>query len=225
MEVWYGASQLLKYEVIASVRTDRPVRIYGDQGWRSLFPEYYQNRFLTAAEVADLGRRNDVLYLLLNNNFNYVEASGPVFDCISSDNAFINFPATFKTEELMAFSLVEYDTEPELNRLINHASEIYQEARLQASIRELRNLCVENENAVLDVILSTEGRRYRPGKFGLQLEAHAAITDKEVQAYISKHANRINAALQRFCSPSFDFDVKRSRYAERNYFKALSEPV
>jgi hypothetical protein len=223
MNVWYAASQLLKYEVIENVETDRTLRIYGDQGWARLFPEYYQNRYLTAQEIGALEQSHNALYLLLNNNLNYLEASGTVYDCICRNNAFINFPATFKTADLQDLARVEYDDARRLNELIANAGAIYKNAELEAAIHGLRQLYRESENSVTAAILAPSGTPYRSGPFERQVGEHRKIMDGVVGAYLAKHERRIARNLESFYDPPVDFDVTRSKYAGRRYVKALLE--
>jgi hypothetical protein len=223
MNAMYAASQLLKYEVIESIESNRKIEIYGDEGWGRLFPQYYRNRYLNPQEIDAFNGRDDVLYLLLNNNYGYLEASGTVYDCVCKNKAFINFPAAFKTNDLTGLSHVEYDDKRRLNELIENAAKIYRHAELQDSIEKLRDLYIESENSVVDLIRSPAGTAYRRGKFDRQIEEHGAMMEEAVQDYVAKNAGRIMRTLDNLYDPAFRFDIRRSRYADRRYVKVLSE--
>jgi hypothetical protein len=221
IEVWYAASQFLKYEVVASLETSRKVRIFGDDGWAVLFPEYYQQRYLNPQEIEALNQRKDILHLLLNNNVSYLEASGSIFDCICKSRPFINFPATLKTSEFKELENIEYDDRTKLNYLIENAAEVYKKPDLQAAIRKLNQIYKSSEKSVVDALLSQD-RGYHAGPFEAAIDEHAKLMDEAVDDYVTRNEAKLIAALKAFYDPSLKYEINSSRYSERKYLRALT---
>ena len=222
LEVWYSASQFLKYEVVESLDTSRKVQIFGDEGWAVLFPQYYEHRYLNPQQIAELNQRKDILYLLLNNNVSYLEASGSVFDCICRGLPFINFPATFKTRELKDLENIEYDDRSRLNYLVDAAAMIYRNPELQAAITNVNRIYMASEKSVVDALIAPPRTTGHVGPFERAVEEHKKLLDAAVDDYVAKNGGKIITALKMFYDPSFKYEIDGSRYSGRKYLRALA---
>ena len=218
----YHASQFLKFEVVENINSNRKVAIFGDEGWGKLFPQYYQNRYLSQVEINDLNKENKYLYLLFNNAFSYLEASGSVFDAICKNTPFINLPALVKTELFKDFKNLEYNNKSELNYLIENASDVFNKEDINKSIRMLRDIYIQNEQDVAQQIILNKELPKDSSLFLYQLREHETILDRMVNEYIEQNQVFLIECIKKFfVNRDLRYNIADSRYFERNYFKQI----
>ncbi|TRZ48149.1 hypothetical protein D4S03_10325 [bacterium] len=217
----YVASNFLKYEVIDSIKTERHIHIYGDQLWEKLFPQYFKG-FLNEQEITEKHRKNKELYLLLNNNFNYLESGGPIFDAIASGVPFISWEAVVKTRPFDGFKYIEYRNATELNRRITDAKANMANAELQNSIRYFKEILKNGEEDIANVFFSNKKISGDSGEYLKNCQEHQVLLDDKIFQYINENKEKLMEDIRvLFMNEHRDVNYKNSVYWDREYFQQL----
>lgn len=137
------ALNFLKYEVIYKLNTNREIRIYGDEGWGIVFPEYYQNAYINEKEKKKLYKEKNFLYLMFNASLSYLAPGAPVPDAIANNAPFLNFEPliqTPQTQKLAGLRKCGYENFSELNHKIENINKIFKDKRLLDSVNEYKRI-------------------------------------------------------------------------------------
>lgn len=219
--IMYIASNFLKYEVISSVSSRRRLKIFGDAGWGVLFPSYYQNKHLNAVEIGKLHAQGKHLLLLMNNCFSYLEAGGPIFDAISKNIPFINFPALVKTSEFEGFRHIEYRDREELNRLVDNVLPAYKNQELLSSIDTYQNIMIAGETDFTRQVYEDIPFPEDGGIYYKKCKEHQIILDAMIDEYTQNRAGLLTECLNKlFLEPDMEYYSTRALqtiYGERDY--------
>ncbi len=181
----------LKHKIIADIKTEKQIRIYGDEGWKKLYPEYYKG-LLNNEQIDKLYSESNHLFLLLNFSWSYLDASGPVYDVIARGVPFINVPPLVKAKDFEGFTNIEYSDKKQLNYLINNAKKaIYQEDFRNSFLLckiVLRESCQEIEQSIM-------GHKSND-LFGQFLKAHQTLIDSMVDEYLDQNENILRECFE-----------------------------
>jgi hypothetical protein len=192
-QFFWMAAQDLKYQAIRALKTERPVDVYGDEGWRNVCPEYYRGS-LNNEQINELFERDDILLLLANCSFTYQDASGPVYDMIRRGCHWINLPVVAKTDGLKGLEAIEYDTPERLNELVNDVKPAFEKAKEGLSFYR-----IILQNSVKDLIEGIQGKpRLKLYDWKEQLLLHDEKLDEIIDAYTDKNEILLRASYRMF---------------------------
>jgi len=222
---FYAVTQLLKYEVIESINETRRVEIYGDIGWKSIFPEYYQ-KYLNINEIDELFSERRHLYLLLNYAISYLDASGPIFDAISGNVPFINCPALVKTSAFEGFRHIEYTNKEELNYLIKNIRSAVDNEELKESMRIFMKVLKSNVNELEEKIVNNRNAEADRGMFGKECKEHKVLLDQMAEEYIDRNEPFLRETFRvLLLGEPVQYDASKSRYFNRKYVQRIFESI
>jgi hypothetical protein len=223
-KLFYTMSQFLKYEVIDNIDTDRKVLIYGDKGWGKVFPQYFQNKYISSEEIEEIDLKNSHLHLLFHMNFNYLEAGGPVYDAIAKNRVFINFPAIVRLPQYEGFSVLEYRNKEDINRLINNVNTYFDNEKLKVSIEHYNNVMIDSEKNITENIFENTSFPEGGSIYWKECKESYMPMYKKVDEYINSRPDFLNEIFD-IClgKKSVNMDIKKSKYFEKSYIRALYE--
>ena len=212
---FYTVVQLLKYEVIEAIDTPRNIEIYGDRGWKILFPEYYRG-MLNQREIEDKLSMNRYLCLLLNSSLTYFQASAPVYDAAALNVPFINMAALCKSNALQGLEKIEYSNNRELNALISDTS-FLKNSDFRDSLKKYKRALIEStefmHNKIIDFKYDGCNTFYHK-----ELLEHDKLLDEMVFSYIDEKESFLRDCFDiLFLGKSIDYDITKSLYFNRNY--------
>jgi len=217
----YDTSQFLKFIIIDDIKTDRDIVIYGDDGWRKVFPKLYQNKYLSSEEQKDECDQKNTLFLQLNWGISYLEPSGSIVDALRANKAVINYSPIVDISGFQGFSTFEYNNVESLNFLIND----YNAAIDQESFITAKNnyfTCVKNSarsinhQLIFDSLL--EGG---DGGFSEQWENTYESILQKITKYASENTELVDLCFKRLYLQPLDFDVNSSKYRHRAFFERM----
>jgi hypothetical protein len=191
--LYYHAVNWLKYKAIGDIKTDRKVRLFGDEGWEIHFPQYYEG-VLDNEQIEALWKEKNHLYMLVNCSFNYLDASGPVYDGIGQDVPWINVPPMVSTKTFEKFKSIEYNNQDELNELINGKYiKVYE--GLKGVTQTYKKILDDSVQSMLDKI---SGKNTQRGElFVKHLGEHQSLIDSKVTAYMENNTAFLQHCLQK----------------------------
>lgn len=215
----------IKYEVIHNIETSRRVKLYGDNGWDRLFPQYAQGRFLNSEEKQHILRQRQHLYLLLNANYTYLEANPVVTDAISKNIPFIGLPAMVRTDEFAGFQTIEYYDKTSLNQRIEQANQFCNDLELISSINMYRDVFTESLQTMQSYILEDIKPR-RSNRFERLRRTHEQLVQKEILNYILSNSGRLMDTFETLCMKKVTgFRIKDSKFIDRPYVQVLIKAI
>ncbi|NJD01661.1 MAG: hypothetical protein FIA99_03465 [Ruminiclostridium sp.] len=221
-QTMYHIAQFLKYEVIDSIKTDRRLLIYGDDGWDTVFPQYFKGIHLNAVQITELDRQKRHLHLLFHNSFSYLETGGPVFDAIARNRTFINYPALARTDVYQGFSSIEYTGGEDINRLIENIRDVYTGQDLLASIRAYKSVMKDFENNVVNYLMNGIPYPEDGGEYYRGCREHYILIDRLSEDYAVKNADFILESLGVLISgDAIPVDISKTKYYGRDYVQRL----
>lgn len=180
-QFFWTAAQDLKYQAIKALKTDRPVDVYGDVGWQNVCPEYYRGS-LSNRQIEELFQGDDILLLLANCSYTYLDASGPVYDMIRRGCHWINLPVVAKTEPLRGLEAIEYDTPERLNELVSDVGPAFEKA--EGSLGFYRELL---QSSVNELVAKISGKNQHYTAWGRELVYHELELEKVLDDYTDKN--------------------------------------
>jgi len=220
---YYSISQFIKYEAVNCIDSDRKIEIYGDKGWKDVFPEHYRNRYLSEKEMDEILMSNRYVYLCLNSIITYLDASGALFDSIRRNIPFINFPPLVKTPSLAGFRHVEYENKECLNYLISNMNVIVKNTELESSINVLKGIMIESTNSIVDNVVC-EKRSLNEPVYEQHFKEHKVLLEQATQEYINRNEVLLRESfntLFRKDSKEVLYDIKESKYFNREYSQRI----
>lgn len=219
----YYVANFLKYETIHSIKGDITVMLYGDENWKVLFPEYYIG-YLDGEQREALYKKDDILYLTFNTNFNYLECGGPISDMIGKGLPFLSWSALVRTPSFNGMKHIEYQDSYELNYRIRNARELLAEEELGRSIQRIEEVFEVGEAEMAAMILEREMHEIPTGYERICLE-HEKLVRPQVEQYLQASESILSEHFSLMFVPgqTCDFDVTRSRYWGRPYLQRLLE--
>lgn len=218
---FYTVVQLLKYEVIEAVDTTRNIEIYGDIGWKTVFPEYYRG-MLNQKEIEDKLSINRYLYLLLNSSFTYLHASAPVYDAVALNVPFINMAALCRSNALQGLEKIEYLNNRELNSLIKDTS-YFKDNDFRDSLQKFQKALIEStefmHNKITDYTCDNTHTFYHK-----ELLEHDRLLDEMMFSYIDEKESFLRDCFDIFfLGKTIEYDITKSLYYNRNYTRRITD--
>ncbi len=219
--LFYNAMNLLKYEVIEQIEARDRIELYGDQGWETVFPEYYRGH-LDNQGVDEVFDRGDQLYLLLNHVTTYFDASGPLYDALKRGVPFVGFPCTARPAVYGAMAEIEYRSAAELNRHLDQGASAFFQPEVQWALSALK----------LDLDLSSQllfqgmvGREPAAGDQARLREIMAlnqVLISGAVQTYLAEKKEVVYTLYQALVrGEKINYDARNSPYFNRGYLKRI----
>lgn len=191
---YYHCVNYLKYYIIQNLKTDRPIELYGDVGFKELFPQYYKG-VLYNDEIEELYSKHDQLYLLVNCSMTYLDASGPVYDVVARQVPWINVPVMTRTSPFDGLKNLEYDTIDKLNLLVNDYF-VIKPYGYNGSLKNYRQLLNDSNNKTIGFI---NGSDMQSGNlWNKELEEHQKLIDKTISEYIINNKHLLDNTTRTF---------------------------
>jgi hypothetical protein len=154
-------------------------------------PEYYRGS-LDNRQIEGLFQGDDILLLLANCSYTYLDASGPVYDMIRRGCHWVNLPVVAKTEPLAGLSAIEYDTPERLNELVSDIKPAFE--RAEESLWMYRNLL---QGSVNELISRITGERPEAAWAG-SLADHDKELERVLDEYTDKNEVKLRAHQRLF---------------------------
>lgn len=218
--LFFTAAQFLKYDVIEALDSERQLELYGDIGWKTLFPEYYK-RMLNQDEINELFKRKEHLYILLNASFSYLLPGGPVFDAAARNTRFINMPALAKSESLKGLRKIEYSNHTELNNLVNDTN-VFEGDEFIASITTYQRILLQGTDFIQKKITRNGNYQEEHDLFQKELKEHNTLLKKIVADYLDKNEPFLRDCFDIFfIGRNIDYDISSSRFFNREYTQRI----
>lgn len=181
--LFYNSAQYLKHRIIKEVEDDFDINVYGDIGWQQICPRSYCG-YLEIGEYRKLYNSSDVLFLLLNFGFTYLDHSGPVYDMVKYGSHWINVPSICRTGELEDLGKLEYNSTSQLRQVISE----YSDRRKQSisSLSALRQIYQSATDSLVDEIMINKKVPY-DSLFLKSYEEHNRLINVKTNNYIIKN--------------------------------------
>ena len=213
----YGICQFVKYDVIDSIKTDRQIRIYGDEGWKEIFPEYYHH-FLDREEIDTLFSRKRSLNLLMNWQLTWFETSAVIFEALNYRVPFLNHPALVKTPGLQHLAQIEYVNAEQLNQKIENIN-AYITPELIGSVNHLNRVCNANMDNIVSAVVRNNTSAH--DDFTLEYQAHDRLLQERINTYIDKNEEFLRFSFKSLFFESVQYDMRQSDYFPRLFMQRL----
>lgn len=221
LDIFYNSClHLFKCLFINEIKNDFKLKIFGDQGWHQIFPDLYQNKYLTVAEKKELFKKRNQLQILLNQNYSYLESNPVIEDAISRSTPFVCFPAFVKTNNLKAFSHIEYHTGQELKQKIQNINDIFKNQELKSTFSFYKQTM---ENGALNLENQLQGSKIvLKNNFIQECEAHHKLAQKRVLDNILNNRELLIEQMQHiFSGQKLPFSINESRYYQYDAVQAI----
>lgn len=181
-----GISFLKCWAIEGAART-RSLRIFGDEGWGEVFPEYFQDRFLSHPEQRELFSKGGSLYLHVNANYSYLECNPVFYLAWDFGVPFLGFPALVKSEEFGALGALEYQSLEELSLKMDRVNEIFLDPEVLAARDRLlqmgQGVCEDLAELFASRIQTSEALR----RFESACDAHNALAETRILRFIENN--------------------------------------
>jgi hypothetical protein len=215
----YTITQLMKYDVIDSIQSERKIDLFGDSGWQHIFPEHYK-RFLERKEIDQIVSEKRSLLLLFNWQTSWLESSAIIYEAMNYRIPFINHPPLVKTKILSALGNLEYQNPDELNQRIENIKP-FLSSHVEAALNELNSLFKNNLDGMTDRILNRTTSDTSQDRFCDQLQKHDELLDQKVIAFIDTNEAMLRKTFKNLFLESIQYDISQSPYFEKEYFQRL----
>ncbi|HWR39473.1 MAG TPA: hypothetical protein VN611_08220 [Patescibacteria group bacterium] len=214
--------QFLKYEALHHLQSKRKIRLYGDSGWNTLFPEYYRG-LLNAEEIQAVHKAGNTVYLTMNGILSYVECGGPVYDMLAQKVPFLVVKPWTRTANFQGLRHMEYGSWQEMNDKINNARVFWQKEELQNALDLWGDIFNQAEASMAEIIFK-KPRNVAKNLYEKTLMAHIPEQQAKVAGYEEKNRAMLQMNYRKFAHGEWNkeqFDVQKSRYWSRPYFQRM----
>ncbi len=218
VNVFFLGVSILKYEAINSLTSKRKIFLFGDQGWSSLFPQYYQNKHLKSSEQDELLNTGDYLQLHLNEHFSYLEPNPVVINSYSKGIPYLGFPAVTLSHELKGLSLLEYRNTEELNSLVDQVNERVTSSEFRQSEQCYRHQMSSAWNNFSQALVTNKPEHNL--QFKSAIEKYQQSFGKFAEQYIQTKGPAMNNYLNALVSGG-SFELSQSRFYQRGYIQKI----
>lgn len=219
---FYQVSNFLKYEVIHQIKSERKIKIFGDIGWQTIFPEYFQEKYLTDEEKHRLIQEKNHLFLLLNWSHFTTTPCGPFYDVVNSNIPFLNYSSLVKSKSLSGFDNFEYDSFKDLNDKIESINDIYQEIELIDGIQYYKKVINDEQTAIANKILYDIEINSSDGEYGRLCQEENRIEKQIVLDYMNTNETRLRETFDvLFMGKPIGYDLASSEYFNRSYVQRI----
>lgn len=223
--VYLNLLTFLKYDLLDQLADRYPVRLYGDSAWGEIFPQLYQQRFLSEAEYADIFQHGRAIGLLANANFSYL-ANNPVFGrALALGAPFVCYESLVCTDEFTAFQALEYGDADQLLAKLPQLNDLCQSAAMAACRQRYAALHQDFLKRFAAHLVAPRGPVPLETQFVRSAAAHDALWYPKIDQYIAIHQQQLYAdfvlLFTHTSPPVFDWD--QSRYAGRPFIQRLQQ--
>lgn len=219
---FYNCYQILKYETIANIQTSRPIEIYGDKGWGALFPEYYQNKYLSGKDLENVLNSQDYLLIIPNWSISWFSRDFNLYDSLINDVPFITAASIAMPEKFHHLKKIEFSTPTELNHLIDNVENVYNDDQLMDSIFSFKRLLHENYEKACQGMMSDQPLSFDYGNNSLLIDESKDILSKRIHDYIDNNEAFLRASFDvLFKGSQINFNMPDCRLYNRPYIQTL----
>ncbi len=219
---FYQVTNFLKYEVIHQIQSQREIKIFGDVGWKTIFPEYYQEQYLAVEEKHKLIQERNHLFLLLNWSHFTTTPCGPFYDVVNSNIPFLNYSSLVKAKGLSGFNHFEYNSFEALNHKIDCVNDIYQNKELLDTIKYYKRVINDEQTAIADKILYDSDIDSYQGEYGQLCKEENQIEKEICLNYINHNEIMLREIFDvLFMGKQIQYDLESSKYFNRPYVQRI----
>lgn len=220
-KVYLHSNSILKYEIIQSLLDHQlPIKIYGDQNWKYIFPEQYQDKFLSEQEMTDLFQEKKSIYLLMNQNYSYFE-NNPVFlRAVNESVPYLIFTPVVRSRKLKGLEALEYRNTPELASKINNINALTMSQSYQESLGYFKEKIIASNDNFHERILSPQ--LHISDFFSRICKDQEEGGIQDLICYIQTHKDRLifiyNALIS---NTGMHFSIQNSKFFHRPYMAKM----
>lgn len=221
---FYAVTQFMKYEVIHSIQSDRGIKVFGDLGWGDVFPQYYQKKRLNHTEVKALfdNESDRYLYLMFNYAITYFDAAGATIDSISRNVPYINYPPIVRPKKLEGLRHLEYGSPEELNHLIDHFPEKFENREYHQAVRTMQAVFRESANDSQAKIVHGDKYNMRNSLYYQIHHEHMVLLEQKVISFIDTNESFLRHTFDAiFKGGTVQFTMENSSLFQRNYVQGI----
>ncbi|QQR81158.1 MAG: hypothetical protein IPJ69_03185 [Deltaproteobacteria bacterium] len=221
--IYYQTYSFLKLEIIESIKTEKKIYLFGDEGWNHFFPNYYQ-RALTSDESRDLTTiqlDEPFLFLLMNSNFSYYENNPMMIRILNGGFPYLNISSVIRDSSIMGLAELEYTSTKELNLKINNIKEYIQKEDYQTALNNFsksNNLCVkEFMNDALHGSMQTKNIFFES-----IIQQYNDIFLEQIISYLNNNGGRVQECFTKLLNREYlAYDIMSSDYCNRQFMKKI----
>jgi hypothetical protein len=218
--IYINGISFLKYETLATLKTDRPILLFGDQEWADLFPQYYQGKYLENYQAFFQEGRH--LNLLLNANFSYLE-NNPVFArALRLGVPFLCFPALARTSYFDGMSGLEYQNPSELSKKIESVNVEIRRPEFKVAKTKIENLLFEGYDSAARHILREKPMAPKGPTYHEQSQKETQAAVQRYEEWIQRDPDFFETIFHILIrTASLPMKLEESRFRDRDYFQRL----
>ncbi len=225
-KAYYNVVNLMKYEVLEQLNSEKKMELYGDEGWSLLFPQHYQGKYLNYTERDELIRSGNYTYIIPAFNFSYY-ANNPLYGEVFNLNCpYICFPSIVSNEHTAGLKHLEFSNMIEMNQKIYQTDRILTEFKNEISasrkyLKEIKQICRDETVQYL----------FSDNQDPLTYDALTTnmLNDFEdlVLQYLSLHSQKVFECFNRFTRKDFEnLNPMHSKLANRKHLNIiLNQPL
>lgn len=218
--IYYNVTQMFKYETVYGLETQRPIEIYGDEGWGVVLPQHYQNKFLNHEEQMSRLLSGDYLQIIPNCNISWLFTAWPIYECLKANIPFICAASISKPGGREELGQLEYSNVRELNELVELAPGIYKGGDLKPALDYMKGLLVTNKDNVVDGIC--HGRLEEFNAYYDAVDMMNTDLESKVKQYLDTNETFVRESFNLLIlGHKTEFDMQASRYYQRPYIQNI----
>ncbi len=219
--LYVAGMSFFKLETLWELKTRRRLCIYGDQDWGTVFPEYYQGRYLNEQEKDGVFAEARHLYLLLNENFSYLECHPVIQDAVCRNVPFLTFPPIVRLPEFDGMRHMEYVRGDELSVKVEGINDRLHLPEFRQAIQSLKTMWDTCRRELVGGIMGRGGLSGQR-EFDSWRQRHESVFQPLLQDYRRKHEQDIRRSYEvLFEGSTTSFQSEQSRYFDRPYLQAI----
>lgn len=221
LTLYEGVANFLKMDTLARIQKDWPVEIYGDEGWKKVLPDSYQNRYLSHEEINNSMQSDGTVYFLPNYLVTYLETHPSLDRVIDRHVPYVIFPPLVRSEELQGMSILEFESSESLNGLLQTIHQRVQQSQFLESLQYYREMVHSGYQYFTQKI---EGKISQKDEslYQQQLTKHQRLLEQKICDYQKSHQNVLQkCADYLFLGQNQNVTFEHSPYAGQDYLKKL----
>lgn len=218
-DLYNHVMSFLKYDVVQSLLDNNiKTSVYGDHYWGYLFPEAYQEKYLTESEMEGLFKSSNHLYLLMNQNYSYFENNPVVLRAINLKVPYLCFSSVVREQGLEGMSLLEYRNSHELLEKSKNINQLIHDRRYQESLDYLCYQTLECRNNLYSILLGQQNQDL----FKSLWKESESLLLRELGLYFRKNEERVFKAYDGLMSgDAKHYHPENSRFSKSNFLKKI----